>query len=527
MNTPIIGQIISGSLSEGFIMRFASHTDIESIKSGKFVCIVGKTHKFFSIITDLKLETAHPEILLFPPSHEESMLKDLLVSTSMYATGQLKPMLMINNSGHISPVKTVPHHFASVLEATKEDIAIIFGDENDPSKNYFNIGNPIDMDAPVCLNLHHLAERSNGVFGKTGTGKTFITRVILAGLLKSDKATCLIFDMHSEYGLQARQEGSSTFVKGLKTLFPSKIAIFSLDPAATQRRGCAPDIAVRIPYQDIQVEDIMALQQELNLHPTATEAAYLIHSRYKQDWLATLLTKGINAKELAEEVGAHPESIAALFRKLKTIEKYPFFTPEPATSVTNTIIEYLDKRKSIIFEFGNYSSTFCYLLVANIITRKIHSSYIAKTERFLGTKQTELEPAKLMIVIEEAHKFLNPVTASQTIFGIIAREMRKYYVSLFIIDQRPSGIDPEILSQVGTKIIAQLSDEKDVQAVLSGSAQALTLRTVLNSLDTKKQALVIGHAVRMPIVIETRTYDQAFYKAVQIDMPPNIENDLF
>ena len=522
-----IGQIISGSLSEGFTMRFANTTDIETIKTGKFVCIQGYTYRFFSIITDLKLETTHPEILLFPPNQNEHMLKDLLRSTSTYATAQLKPMLMLNNKEEISPVKTVPHHFAPVANATKQDIALIFGNEEDSSKNYFNIGNPLDMDAPVCLNLHNLAERSNGVFGKTGTGKTFITRLILAGLIKQNKATCLIFDMHSEYGLQARQEGSRNFVKGLKTLFPTKIAIFSLDPQATQRRGTAPDVVVKIPYQDIQVEDIMALQQELNLHGTATETAYLIYSKYKKDWLSTLLSKGINAKEFAEEVGAHTESITALYRKLKKIEKYPFFTPEPVTSVTETIIEYLDKQKTVIFEFGNYTSTFCYLLVANIITRKIHTSYIDKTERFLGAKQLELEPSKLMIVIEEAHKFLNPHAASQTIFGTIAREMRKYYVSLFIIDQRPSGIDPEILSQVGTKVIAQLSDEKDIQAVLSGSNQATTLKTVLNSLDTKKQALVLGHAVAMPIVIETRTYDETFYKAMHIDIPKNIESDLF
>ena len=272
-----IGQIIAGSLSEGFTMRFSTTTDIETIKSGKFVCIQGINHRFFSIITDLKLETTHPEILQFPPSEKDDLLKKLLSRNSTYATAQLKPMLMINQAHHISPVKTMPHHFAPVFEANKQDIETIFGNELDPSHNYFNIGNPLDMDAPVCLNLHNLAERSNAVFGKSGTGKTFITRLILAGLIKQNKATCLIFDMHSEYGLQARQEGSNTFVKGLKTLFPSKIAIFSLDPAATQRRGTAPDIAVRIPYQDIQVEDIMALEQELNLHATATEAAYLLH----------------------------------------------------------------------------------------------------------------------------------------------------------------------------------------------------------------------------------------------------------
>jgi DNA helicase HerA-like ATPase len=523
----ILGQIISGSLSEGFMMRFSPQTDIETIKTGKFVCIQGKTNRFFSIITDLTLQTTQPEILLYPPSDDEPLLKDLLTNTSTYATAQLKPMLMLDKANQISLVKTVPHHFATVFDATKDDIALVFGSETDPSKNYFNIGNPLDMDAPVCLQLENLAERSNGVFGKTGTGKTFITRLILAGLIKNNKATCLIFDMHSEYGLQARQEGSHHFVKGLKTLFPTKIAIFSLDPAATQRKGTAPDVAVQIPYHDINVEDIISMQQELNLHATATEAAYLLYAKYKRDWLIVLLEKGNQAKELAEEIGAHPESIAALYRKLKVIERYPFFTKDQVPLVTQTIIEYLDKQKSIIFEFGNYTSTFCYILVANIITRKIHTTYIAKTERFLGSKQTELEPSKLMIVIEEAHKFLNPTTASQTIFGTIAREMRKYYVSLFIIDQRPSGIDPEILSQVGTKVIAQLSDEKDVQAVLSGSAQASTLKTVLNSLDTKKQALVLGHAVRMPIVIETRTYDAVFYKAMQDTTLKTTGSELF
>ena len=41
-----------------------------------------------------------------------------------------------------------------------------------------------------------------------------------------------------------------------------------------------------------------------------------------------------------------------------------------------------------------------------------------------------------------------------------------------MVDQRPSGIDPEIISQIGTKIVAQLNDEKDIQAVLTGASNA-------------------------------------------------------
>jgi DNA helicase HerA-like ATPase len=515
-----LGHITGGSLTEGFTMRIAPDTALEHLKTGRFVCIEGTYYKFFSLITDLTLAVTHPDILQFPPGEEEKLLTKLLKQWDMYATAELKPMLMLDQNNKPMPVKTIPSHFATVNEATHKDVALIFGAEDDPSKRYFTIGCPLDMTTPVCIDLEKLTERSNGIFGKTGTGKTFLTRLVLAGLIKHQKAVNLIFDMHSEYGLQARKEGASSFVKGLKTLFPDRVAIFSLDPASTRRRGGNPDVEITIPYHAVQVEDVLSLQQELNVHPTALEAAYLIVAKYKHDWLGALLTAGDNLKEFAAEIGAHPESIAALYRKLKRIERLPFFIPTVTGahkdySVIDQMMEYISKGISIIVEFGNYTDTFVYLLIANIITRRLHTEYISKTEHFLGSQQKELEPQKLMITIEEAHKFLNPNAARQTIFGTIAREMRKYYVSLLVVDQRPSGIDPEIISQIGTKIVAQLNDEKDIQAVLTGINNANNLRTILGGLDTKKQALLLGHAMTMPIVVQTREYDEAFYQAME------------
>jgi DNA helicase HerA-like ATPase len=516
----ILGHILSGSLIEGFTMRISPDANLEEIKTGKFVSIAGHQHKFFSMITDLSLEVTHPDILLFPPSSEEKLLGHVLKQKDIYATATLKPMLMLSSDDRPLPVKTIPPHFSSVHEATQKDVALIFGDEAEPTKKYFNIGCPLDMSTPVCLDLEKLTERSNGIFGKTGTGKTFLTRLILAGLIKNEKAVNLIFDMHSEYGLQARKENKAqSFVKGLKTLFPDKVAIFSLDPDSTRRRGGSPDVEIVIPYQAVSVEDILSLQDELNLHSTALEAAYLIASHYKRDWLSALLTHGHDAKEFAQSIGAHPESVAALYRKLKRIERLPFFKPMQAGaykdfSVIDQMIEYIDKGINIIVEFGNYTSSFIYLLIANIISRRIHTQYVEKTEKFLGSQRKEDEPVKLMITIEEAHKFLNSQAARQTIFGNIAREMRKYYVSLLVVDQRPSGIDPEIISQIGTKIVAQLNDEKDIQAVLMGISGANTLRSVLASLDSKKQALLLGHALTMPVVVQTREYDEEFYRAM-------------
>jgi DNA helicase HerA-like ATPase len=119
-----------------------------------------------------------------------------------------------------------------------------------------------------------------------------------------------------------------------------------------------------------------------------------------------------------------------------------------------------------------------------------------------------------MITIEEAHKFLDPQIARQTIFGTIARELRKFKVTLLVVDQRPSAIDEEVMSQIGTRVTALLDNERDIMAVFMGVSGAPGLREVLARLDTRQQAIVLGHAVPMPVVVQTRPYDEAFYAAM-------------
>jgi DNA helicase HerA-like ATPase len=64
-------------------------------------------------------------------------------------------------------------------------------------------------------------------------------------------------------------------------------------------------------------------------------------------------------------------------------------------------------------------------------------------------------------------------------------------------------------------MVAKLSDDKDIGAALVGTSDASSLREILASLDAKQQALLLGHAVPMPIVVKTRTYDQDFYEALR------------
>ena len=150
-------------------------------------------------------------------------------------------------------------------------------------------------------------------------------------------------------------------------------------------------------------------------------------------------------------------------------------------------------------------------MIANLLTRRIHDRVPCGCRSRRAGDPTQQGRAPLVITIEEAHRFLSRDLARQTIFGAIAREMRKYCVTLLVVDQRPSGIDDEVLSQIGTRITCQLDDERDVDAVLTGAPGARELKGVLSRLEAQQQALLFGHALPMPVVVRTRDYGASFY----------------
>jgi len=508
-----LGVITSGSLVEGLCARLEGRESVEDMRVGKFVVIQGEKHEFFSMITDVVLEATNQKVLSDPPNGDP-FIHEVLAGTSTYGSIALKPMLMLPSdvAQGLLPPKTVPRHFAPVLDADEDDFKRVFGAED---ATHFEIGRPLDMDVPVCLNLERLVERSNGIFGKSGTGKSFLTRLLLCGTIKAGVASNLIFDMHSEYGWETQSENGGAFVKGLRQLFGPKVLIYSLDAAAARKRGVAVDEEVVIGKDQIEVEDVMLLQEELNLNPTATESAYLLVDRYKEGWLKALLDMDAEAiKEFAETSGGHAGAISALKRKLEQVARLGFVREVADQRVIDRMIDALANGRHIVLEFGRYRTPLPYMLVANIITRRIHRRWEEQTEEYQRTKDPGDKPRQLMITIEEAHKFLNASAAGKTIFGTIARELRKYSVTLLVVDQRPSSIDSDVMSQLGSRITALLNDEKDIDAVFTGVSGSSSLKSVLSSLDSRQQAMVLGHAVPMPVVVRTRPYDSAFYAAV-------------
>jgi len=143
-------------------------------------------------------------------------------------------------------------------------------------------------------------------------------------------------------------------------------------------------------------------------------------------------------------------------------------------------------------------------LVVSVISRLIFESlqrYRKLTNKLLPT----------VMVMEEAHNFIKPyknseeITASQLCtesFEKIAREGRKFGLSLTISSQRPSELSPTVLSQCNTFLLHRIVNDRDQDLVKRLVPDNIgSLLDELPILPTRK-AILLGWASPIPILVE-------------------------
>jgi hypothetical protein len=545
MMAEYIGYIVGGGLKENLNVRLTVPSN--RVQEGAFAVIESGEWQFYGLVTDLLLGSTDPR---FADEQSEARLPiglaNLLHGQTLFTNLEVLPALMLERGPELDsqeyqawleeieagerpeprplPVKTIPPHHAKVRMASPGDIAEIFGEAG--KEGNFVIGYTREQGHPVCLNLDKFVQRSSGVFGATGSGKSFLTRLVLAGMIQYNRASVLVFDMHNEYGFDDTASDTGEKVIGLKTKFPSRLRVVGLGSGA-QIRGQIPDFNLEIAMQDIQPEDIELLTRELNLRETTpTTLDALLATFGKDSWFKRFMAlkpggmiededgKRVPAPDSVEawanQAGVHPEAAKGLHSKMGPLFRKKYIVEKPASDTVSEIIKALEAGQHIVLSFGKNEADLDYLLVSNLLTRRIRQAWEKRTNdyRSLG----EAEPRPLVIVLEEAHKLLNREMAAQTTFSTIAREMRKYYVTLLIVDQRPSQIYDEVMSQLGTRISGWLGDDDDIRAVLSGLAGREALRGMLARLQPKEEVLLLGWGVPMPLPVSSRRYDTAFWQ---------------
>ncbi|MDB5684615.1 MAG: hypothetical protein JWM75_2313, partial [Sphingomonas bacterium] len=110
----------------------------------------------------------------------------------------------------------------------------------------------------------------------------------------------------------------------------------------------------------------------------------------------------------------------------------------------------------------------------------------------------------ILLVCEEAHRYIpsDRVTTNSAVRRIlerIAKEGRKYGVSLGLITQRPSDLAEGVLSQCGTIIAMRLNNDRDQAHVRSAMPEGA--RGFLDSIPAlrNRECIIVGEGVSIPI----------------------------
>jgi len=113
----------------------------------------------------------------------------------------------------------------------------------------------------------------------------------------------------------------------------------------------------------------------------------------------------------------------------------------------------------------------------------------------------------VLIVLEEAHRFIGPTVASplaQSAVERIAREGRKHGVGLMLVSQRPGELSPTAVAQCGTIVSLRLTNPGDQGVVRAALPDTLAgLADLLPSLRTG-EGLIAGEAIALPARVAIR-----------------------
>lgn len=175
------------------------------------------------------------------------------------------------------------------------------------------------------------------------------------------------------------------------------------------------------------------------------------------------------------------------------------FIPSVDGNITNDVHSllklWMGEKTLSIFDVSGVPSSILHDIIGILLRVMYDSMFWSRNLKQGGRKRP------LLIVMEEAHNYLgsdNFSRASKVVRRLV-KEGRKYGISAMIVSQRPSEIDPTILSQCGTTIALRLTNSND-RGIIANTVSD-NLSNLVNMLPILKtgESVIVGEAVRMPM----------------------------
>jgi len=475
---------------------------VVSVSGSQVVCILDPegTHDYREVSSNLqlgslvKLGSATATILglitaqTIPLPSDDPDEKEMQIF-ELVLIGEI-PMTGFGAGAFRRGVSMMPSLSTNVYFASTNDLSLVYAP---PSDAHISIGT-IHQDEE--LNAHALTDemvnKHFAILGTTGSGKSSATTVILKSLVKQNpNAHIILLDPHNEY--------SNAFADIAEVLTPKDLElpfwILNFDELLQVMFGGRFDagsaeaeiLAELIPAAK---KDYLGDRADGMVLSVETPSPYRISDVVRR--IENEMGKIVDAEDRRPY-----RRIRARFAALQEDARYKFMfggfdtRDRMATILAKLFRIPVNGKPMSIVDLSGIPSEVTAVVVA--VVGRLTFDFALWSDK----------ATPIMLVCEEAHRYSpsepsKSVEISARMLSKIAKEGRKYGVSLAVVSQRPSKLSSDLLSQCNTIFALRMSNVQDTEYIRGAISDALSgLMAVLPTLRNG-EAIAVGMGVPVP-----------------------------
>ncbi len=451
-------------------------SDEKKLKSGEFVYYILDGKKVMCRIVKRKPLRTYPDSFLSSPTiHPSKILKALGINndTQLFEVKACVMGYYDKKLGFVNP-RIPPPPGEPVYLAESDVIQETLMKKRVGEIGSLHVGYLLnrDEDVPVVLDASLITSEHLCILASTGSGKSYLSGVIAEELMKPyNRAAVLVLDPHGEYHTLKEMEGMDEFCSDN---YRPRVRVFGKDE-------------VKIRLCELEYSELVGILPNLSDKMEA-----LLKNAYEN------MPEKFTSQQLIDEIMRMDDSYtsrALVWRIRRYIQGM------------DVIDDYIHMELKDLLRPGQLSVLQLYEMsdleqqvLASVLLNRILNARIAAEKGKTG----EVLEYPVFIIVEEAHRFASRDARSYDVMRTILAEGRKFGVGVCLISQRPSKIDPDILSQCMTQVVMRIVNPADQENVRS-SVESIG-RDLLDELPglTKGQAVVAGVSINAPVLMRVR-----------------------